>query len=590
MKRVRRSKALSILLTVCMLLGLLPVNMLGRAVEVQAAESSAAKYVKYDVGEWTASSDGKSETRTTTWDFTKDQPSSSTTIAVGDTLKGIVINGGTVAYKGLSSSGAVQGFSLGQNASVTIPLDAATASVTIEFQLTSNTKTRSITIGNDSKSETVSHNASATEGAHINNDKIFSGTYDSGFFTEATLKLTSNDTPAPGKNPGDSKFGYIKITETRPKTGGESDNGGNTGNAGEGDEGGSEKKYLTLNGEEVKYDFRESSFGAYSDADGSYTTDDGILTITGAISCNGSQHGANVGNGNVFTVNAPAGKTVITLSGCAYGSSTATLQVNGTAVGDAVSIGQFSSDGTEVTFEYTSDTEVKLGIAISGSGYLHYMKAKTVTSENGGEGDNPQIDKKYLTLDGEEVTYDLRTSSFDAYGKDESATWTHTDGILSINGSISHNGSQHGANIFDGTKFAVNAPAGKTTITLGTCQYGSSSAALYVDGEQVGDTVSIGGLTADTLETVFTYTAEEDKTISIVISGGGYLHYLKAKSETPPSTYTLSGSITGLNADELVALSALNFTALTDSDYDVPAAKIDAAVGTYSIELAKGVE
>lgn len=215
MRCVRRKKALSIILTVCMLIGLLPVNVLVSTVDVQAAESSATDCVTYSVGEWTASSDGATETRTTTWDFATKSPDTVAKMAVGDTLKGITSTAGTVQYK----SGG-QGLSLGQDASVTVPLDEAATTVVVEFQLTSNNKARSVKLGNDKSSVIVSHNTSA-EGEHIDGNKTYtSAEYNSDYFTGSAIAVTSLD--------GETKFGYIKITETRAKSGGSDNSGDNS--------------------------------------------------------------------------------------------------------------------------------------------------------------------------------------------------------------------------------------------------------------------------------------------------------------------------------------------------------------------------
>ena len=100
---------------------------------------------------------------------------------------------------------------------------------------------------------------------------------------------------------------------------------------------------LVLDGAEVIWDLRESGFGAYADTDGSYTTDDGILTITGAITLNGGQHGASVPGGTVFSINVPAGKVTITVGACQYGSASGTLKVGGAAVSETKALGGLSA-------------------------------------------------------------------------------------------------------------------------------------------------------------------------------------------------------------------------------------------------------
>ena len=235
------------------------------------------------------------------------------------------------------------------------------------------------------------------------------------------------------------------------------------------------------------------------------------------------------------------------------------------------------------TYEYTGEAG-KVTVAVTANIYLVSMKVEASTVSDG----NTPIEKNYLTLDGDEVSYDFRVSTFAGLGKDASTTYSHSDGILSIDGSFSYKDSQHGATVGDGTILHINAPAGRTIITLGPCQWGSASVALYLGEDELSELVAIGGLSTDSETVTLEYTSEEAVTLSVVVSGGGWLHYLKAKSVTPPNSYVLSGSLTGLTDAELASLSALNFAPTTTSEYVVPEATIDASAGTYSIELEQG--
>ena len=56
MSRCKRKRFLAFMLTVAMLLGVLPVDMLGGIASVKAAENANASGVTYTQGEWTVSS------------------------------------------------------------------------------------------------------------------------------------------------------------------------------------------------------------------------------------------------------------------------------------------------------------------------------------------------------------------------------------------------------------------------------------------------------------------------------------------------------------------------------------------------------
>ena len=277
---------------------------------------------------------------------------------------------------------------------------------------------------------------------------------------------------------------------------------------------------LVLDGAEVTWDMRESGFGAYADTDGSYTTDDGILTITGAITLNGAQHGASVPGGTVFSINVPAGKVVITVGACQYGSASGTLKVGGTAVSETKALGGLSADTEEVVFEYTAAEATTVDLEISGSGFVHYIKAKAESA-----------DKELVTIPANKVlSWDLTSADAELYAG--------TNAAVAISGTFKHRGDAHGADVGTGTKIAINVPAGDTTIVVGACQYGSASAVLTAGGKTVVESQALGGAATDGADVEFTYSAKEATTVVLEISGGGYIHYIKVQTEVKAPSFT----------------------------------------------------
>lgn len=315
---------------------------------------------------------------------------------------------------------------------------------------------------------------------------------------------------------------------------------------------------IVLDGGEVTWDFRDSGYGAYGLS--SYT--DGSLTVTGSMTYNGGQHGATVPGGTVFAFDVPAGKTTISVLACQYGSSSGVLKVNGQEVVASKALGGLSNDTTTVEYVYTATQNETLELVISGNGFIHAISAKTETDAK-------------LTLDAEAVTWDLRQADFGAYAGGDG--WTSDDKILKVTGTISHNGTQHGANVATGNIFSIKVPAGKTTITAVTCQYGSGKAKLQVDGADVAEEQSICGLGEGT-EVEFVYTSTTDTTVDFVITNGGFLHGIKAKTETPALAATVTGSVD----------AAVNGETLIFKKDGTQAAEAVIANGSYSVELEVG--
>ena len=132
---------------------------------------------------------------------------------------------------------------------------------------------------------------------------------------------------------------------------------------------------LVTDGGVVMWDFRTQGAPIYSGSDGS-------LSVSGTLNYNDTQHGANIGNGTVFTLTVPEGLTTIAFSVCTYGQSTATIQAGNQETSVELHYGGDSTqqqDGQEKVFSYTTQANDKITITISGVGYLHYITAETIT-------------------------------------------------------------------------------------------------------------------------------------------------------------------------------------------------------------------
>ena len=213
MSRCKRKRFLAFLLTVAMLLGVLPVDMLGGIASVKAAENANASGVTYSQGKWTVSSgDAGYEYRETSWDFTTAGLTTSASIATGETVQGVTAVAGKVQLKK-----GTEGLSIQTDSVIALPLDEKTTDATIDISLTSNNSKRYLILGGE-KTQKVYHDASNSEkteedGALVN--KAFSNHYDSSYFTGNTFQI-GTATTASGDS-GESKIGKITLTEQRVK-------------------------------------------------------------------------------------------------------------------------------------------------------------------------------------------------------------------------------------------------------------------------------------------------------------------------------------------------------------------------------------
>lgn len=131
---------------------------------------------------------------------------------------------------------------------------------------------------------------------------------------------------------------------------------------------------LVTDGDAVMWDFRIKNAQIYSGSDGS-------LSVNTSLDYNGSQHGAIIKDGTVFTLTVPGGLTTIKLGICQYSneSLTATIKDQQDTIKDALSL-RGSDDEQEISVEYMADEATALTIEMSGSGqaYLHYIEAETI--------------------------------------------------------------------------------------------------------------------------------------------------------------------------------------------------------------------
>lgn len=180
------------------------------------AEDINSDNVTYAQSEW------ENNQRTTSWEFKSKYPAGGATIAVGDSLKGILVKGAKVQYKkdgqGLSISG--------DTGCIAIPLDSATTSVNIALEVASVSDNRWVVIGKEPGSVQKIHHKDSDSDYNEAIDGLFGSSkkYTSDY---DTTYITTEDDNSKwlyiSVGAGETKFHNIIITETKPADGGDTE-------------------------------------------------------------------------------------------------------------------------------------------------------------------------------------------------------------------------------------------------------------------------------------------------------------------------------------------------------------------------------
>ena len=144
-----------------------------------------------------------------------------------------------------------------------------------------------------------------------------------------------------------------------------------------------------------------------------------------------------------------------------------------------------------------------------------------------------------ITTDGGAVTWDFTDENAAIYQELQ-------DGSLSVSGTFRlHTDPTHGAVIGNDTVFTIQVPAGQTTLDFSVCRYSHSIARISVGDEVLEHEFMLQTDEAsDVASSSIQYTSESSATITIAVTGNGYLHSITAKTITPPQVATVSGTVT----------------------------------------------
>ncbi|MCM1327791.1 MAG: pectinesterase family protein, partial [Bacteroidales bacterium] len=308
-KTRKKERILAVLMSVCMLLGLMPTNMFGGVASVKAAP---------DEPTYTANG-------STTWTFTSEYMTAQG-YAVADSgvtlgssgIGGIKTESGTVSVKNTSSD---QALSLSADASIAVPLNEGTTAVRVSITLTSNNSQRWIELGTGAGMVKVYHSNNST------------GAWDgeSAYLTKVDGVLQPYTTPegeyltavSNGKliitaKGGETKIGELTVSEYIVE-GGSTEGGGNT-------EDGDLVDFVRM------YNFADGTSIIPSGTAGNttVTSADGKLEVGLLTGCqnaygyNGDKHGSIFKDKNYISLEV-AGDVTIQLGGCYYSKDTATI-------------------------------------------------------------------------------------------------------------------------------------------------------------------------------------------------------------------------------------------------------------------------
>lgn len=347
MKKRKYGRILSLFLTICMILGMLPMNMMGSVTKVSAADET------YGITK-TVSEDGT----TTTWDFSA--VASAKDIA-GETVVGITASGESAGLVGIKPDTVTtkpsymrifgkRVDSSGNNytgmGSIALPINSDVKKVKLTIQLTGTGNddgtygTRRIEIGNSTNNVFVYHKATNSAGTENYTDNFassskWSGEFDEDYFTDGKLVITGVV--------GETKIKTIELEELEKKA---SD----------------EPVYVDVH-KTYKFTWNDSDseniIPSTTDGKGPHRSLDGKVTVeagqsnqfkTNTGGSTADQYGTQFGAGNVISV-VVNGNTTIALAGSQYSNNTSIVITN--SAGDTV--GTIANTKTEIDFTYSND-------------------------------------------------------------------------------------------------------------------------------------------------------------------------------------------------------------------------------------------
>lgn len=183
-----------------------------------------------------------------------------------------------------------------------------------------------------------------------------------------------------------------------------------------------------------------------------------------------------------------------------------------------------------------------------------------------------------LVLDANVITWDFTNTGFGAYGH-SATTWYSGNGLVIEGAFTPHSDPSHGTGTKTSNSFTINVPAGLTTITFGGCRYDSKTQVRLTCGEEVKEVSLIGSTTNTDIVIPVTFTTNADASIVIeVTTGGGYLHYISAKTETVQPVATVSGTVD----------AAANGQVINFSKDGAVVGTATVADGAYTVDLSVG--
>lgn len=339
------------------------------------------------------------------------------------------------------------------------------------------------------------------------------------------------------------------------------------------------------------FDFTESLFGT---AQGSVSTDPiySENKYVKAVYAGGTvakNHGLQYTGTLTFSMIAPAKSLVkFTVPMCVYSNAASAsfkTVVNGIQVGTSLTLNDLYGTGVSgdpktpktLTYKNETDDPVEVQFVVDAGGdtlYLHGMKAEVL--------DIPAV----LVLDADAKVYDLTDSTNGLYATEKKTA----DGILSGDGNYAWNDGGHGLRTGAAdTKLSFNVPAGETIVKLTLCQFGTArKIRLLKDGVAVTSTEIDSKVTTDKTEVTMSCVNDAAAEMSIVVDGSDvYIHKVSLQTITF-SGISVSGTVScDTNVSAIPAGTKLVFTQKDDTT-KVVEADVNVSTGAYTAKLLPG--
>ena len=564
MKQLLKCRALSVVLTIALLLGMLPADLLGGVAQVHASETveDVSGNDSESISLFSNESISLLSAEEGTYVFdasTLDSTDVTDKAAVAEGTKWVddyfEVVGTAMTYRVNDSIYAVE---TGKKETGNIQFTTASgATVTVVATSTGTSNTSDVALVDGSGNVVTEANGLTTVTGSGDSAKV-TFTYE---VSAGTYSVVSPTADHGGVNTGRGARIYSVTVEEK--------------------EGGNDSSEVVTYTD--TYNFTDGSI-IPSTATGKETVTYGKMVITpnqNAYTYNGT-HGVQFKTSNTIAIKV-YGDTTIELGKCSYSKGTVTLSKDGTAIGESLSLynEKCAKDDNSLvaSFAYegeSSESGYDLVLTFTDSSYVPFIKVR---------GEKPKADAEVVTYTD---TYNFTDGSIvpsTATGKE---TVTYGKMVITPNqNAYTYNGT-HGVQFKTSNTIAIKV-YGDTTIELGKCSYSKGTVTLSKDGTAIGESLSLYNEKCakddNSLVASFAYEGESSESgydLVLTFTDSSYVPFIKVTGEMPkPDVTDIEATVSIASGTNLLGSGNITMTNAADAT-DVHT--VTSAGGTYTLK------